>query len=193
MFPGHQQVVGCVTKDAPGRWAVRQRKLDAPYRLLSALGAFCLWEFRVFSTNLNILRAICSVHRYPAQRAGDTFCPRSDRFRLLELRVSRTGRKPLRGGKGQGPARRRWISATHATRTLFSPSLNEPLHGGNVPVTRRACVGLALLSPRVTSGLAKPPLLPRHSIHVSKQTACRLAASFKKPVPERPQWLAVKP
>ena len=26
---------------------------------LSALGAFCLWEFRVFSTNLNILRSIC--------------------------------------------------------------------------------------------------------------------------------------
>ena len=126
-------------------------------------------------------------------RAANTYCPRSDRFRLLELRVSRTRTKPLCGGKDEGPARRRWTSATHATRTKFSPFLNEPLHGGNVPVTRRACVGLALLSPRVTSGLAKPPLLPRHSIHVLKQTACRLAASFKKPVPERPQRLAVKP
>jgi hypothetical protein len=73
------------------------------------------------------------------------------------------------------------------------PSLNEPLHGGNVPVTRRACVGLALLSLRVTSGLPKSPLLPRHSIYVLKQTACRPAASFKKPEPERPQRLAVKP
>ena len=34
--------------------------------LLSALGAFCLCEFRVFSTNLNILRSICSGHGDPA-------------------------------------------------------------------------------------------------------------------------------
>jgi len=122
-------------KDAPGRWAVRHRKLDAPYRLLSALGAFCLWEFRVFSTNLNILRFICSVHRYPAQRAGDTFCPRSDRFWLLELRVSRTGTKPLRGGKDEGPARGRWTSATHATHTLFS-LLCRKTDGGKVEIRR---------------------------------------------------------
>src|SRR5271165_6884619 len=72
--------------------------------LLSALGAFCLWEFRVFSTNLNILRAICSGHGYPTPRAANTSCPRSNRFWLLELRVSRTGAKPLRGGKDEGPA-----------------------------------------------------------------------------------------
>ncbi len=76
---------------APGRGG--RRALIPPHALstlLSALWAFCLWEFRVFSTNLNILRFICSVNRYPAQRAGDTFCPRSDGFWLLELRVSRT-------------------------------------------------------------------------------------------------------
>ena len=39
--------------------------------LLSALGAFCLWEFRVFSTNLNILRSICSGHGDPARRGSD--------------------------------------------------------------------------------------------------------------------------
>ena len=128
----------------------------------------------------------------PSRARCQHLLSRSDRFRLLELRVFRTRTKPLCGGKDEGPARRRWTSATHATRTKFSPFLNEPLHGGNVPVTRRACVGLALLSPRVTSGLAKPPLLPRHSIHTLEQTACRLAASFKKPVPERPQRLAVK-
>src|SRR5208337_5656826 len=55
-----------------------------------ALGAFCLWEFRVFSTNLDILRLICSVHGCPSQRVASTSCPRSDRFWLLELRVSRT-------------------------------------------------------------------------------------------------------
>src|SRR5208283_318444 len=85
------------------------------------------------------------------------------------------------------------ISNSRQPHHILPPSLNEPLHGGNVPVTRRACVGLALLSLRVTSGLPKPPLLPRHSIYVLKQTACRPAALFKKPVPERPQRLAVKP
>ena len=76
---------------APGRGGRRASiPLKALPTLLSALRVFCLWEFRVFSTNLNILRSICSVHRYPAQRAGDTFCPRSDGFWLLELRVSRT-------------------------------------------------------------------------------------------------------
>src|SRR5271157_4494025 len=64
-----------------------------------------------------ILRAICSGHGYPPQRAVNTSRPRSDRFRLLELRVARTGTKPLCGGKDEGPARRRWTSATHATHT----------------------------------------------------------------------------
>src|SRR5208337_5372644 len=70
--------------------------------------------------NLNILRAICSGHGYPTPRAANTSCPRSNRFWLLELRVARTGTKPLRGGKDEGPARRRWTSATHATHTIFS-------------------------------------------------------------------------
>ena len=74
-------------------------------------------ELRVFSTNLNILRAICSGHGYPPQPAVNTSRPCSDRFRLLELRVARTGTKPLCGGKDEGPARRRWTSATHATHT----------------------------------------------------------------------------
>ena len=42
---------------------------------LSSLGAFCLWEFRVFSTNLNILRSICSDHGDPARRAAATAAP----------------------------------------------------------------------------------------------------------------------
>jgi hypothetical protein len=46
--------------------------LHALTTLLSALGAFCLWEFRVFSTNLNILRSICSGHGDPARRAAAT-------------------------------------------------------------------------------------------------------------------------
>ena len=43
--------------------------------LLSALAAFCLCEFRVFSTNLNILRSICSGHGDPARRAAATAAP----------------------------------------------------------------------------------------------------------------------
>ena len=75
---------------APGKGGRRASiPLHALTTLLSALGAFCLWEFRVFSTNLNILRSICSDHGYPAQRAASTSRPRSDRFWLLELRVSR--------------------------------------------------------------------------------------------------------
>src|SRR5271157_3724425 len=149
---------------------------------------FWLLEPRVFQTFLDNLRPICSGPGYPTQCAATTSRPRSDRFWLLELRVSRTGTKPLCGRKDEGPARRRWTSATHATHTLFSPSLNEPLHSGNVAVTRRACVGLALLSPRVTSGFPEPPLLPRHSIDVLKQTACRPAASsflYQTPVQYR--------
>ena len=49
--------------------------LHALTTLLSALGAFCLWEFRVFSTNLNILRSICSGHGDPARRAAATAAP----------------------------------------------------------------------------------------------------------------------
>ena len=53
---------------APGR-GVRRASIPLPAltTLLSALGAFCLWEFRVFSTNLNILRSICSDHGDPAR------------------------------------------------------------------------------------------------------------------------------
>src|SRR5208337_3670449 len=58
--------------------------------LLSSLGAFCVFELRVFQTFLDNLRPICSGHGYPTQRAANTSCPRSDRFWLLELRVSRT-------------------------------------------------------------------------------------------------------
>ena len=58
---------------APGR-GVRRASIPLPAltTLLSALGAFCLWEFRVFSTNLNILRSICSGHGDPARRAAAT-------------------------------------------------------------------------------------------------------------------------
>ena len=63
--------------------------LHALTPLLSALGAFCLWEFRVFSTNLNILRSICSGQGDPARRrqrrrpptvhCGSTHAPRLQR------------------------------------------------------------------------------------------------------------------
>src|SRR5271157_4133120 len=43
---------------------------------------------RVFQTFLDNLRPICSDHGYPTQRAANTSCARSDRFWLLELRVS---------------------------------------------------------------------------------------------------------
>src|SRR5271157_5181922 len=65
-------------------------QLKALPTLLSSLGAFCLFELRVFQTFLDILGSICSGHGYPAQRAANTSCPRSGRFRLFELRVSRT-------------------------------------------------------------------------------------------------------
>ena len=38
-------------------------------------GVFCLWEFRVFSTNLNILRSICSGHGDLARRTAATAAP----------------------------------------------------------------------------------------------------------------------
>ena len=58
---------------APGRGGRRASiPLHALTTLRSALGAFCLWEFRVFSTNLNILRSICSGHGDPARRAAAT-------------------------------------------------------------------------------------------------------------------------
>ena len=61
---------------APGRGGRRASiPLHALTTLLSALGAFCLWEFRVFSTNLNILRSICSGHGDPARRAAATAAP----------------------------------------------------------------------------------------------------------------------
>ncbi len=57
---------------APGRGGRRASiPLPALTTLLSALVAFCLWEFRVFSTNLNILRSICSDHGDPARRGSD--------------------------------------------------------------------------------------------------------------------------
>ena len=47
---------------------IMETQVKALTILLSALGAFCLCEFRVFSTNLNILRSICSDHGDPARR-----------------------------------------------------------------------------------------------------------------------------
>ena len=75
---------------APGRGGRRASiPLHALTILLSVLGAFCLWEFRVFSTNLNILRSIYSGHgdpararqrrRPPAVHRGSTHAPRLQR------------------------------------------------------------------------------------------------------------------
>ena len=62
---------------APGRGGRRASiPLHALTTLRSALGAFCLCEFRVFSTNLNILRSICSGQGDPARRAAATAAPR---------------------------------------------------------------------------------------------------------------------
>ena len=52
-----------------------ETQVKALTTLLSALGAFCLGEFRGFSTNLNILRSICSGHGDPARRAAATAAP----------------------------------------------------------------------------------------------------------------------
>jgi len=56
-------------------WRRASIPLHALTTLLSALGAFSLWEFRVFSTNLNILRSICSGHGDPVRRAAATVAP----------------------------------------------------------------------------------------------------------------------
>ena len=92
---------------APGRGGRRASiPLHALTTLLSALGAFCLWEFRVFSTNLNILRSICSGHGDPA-RARQRRRPPTV-HRLWEFRVFSTNLNILRSicsGHGD-PARR---------------------------------------------------------------------------------------
>jgi len=54
---------------------IMETQVKALTTLLPALGAFCLCEFRVFSTNLNILRSICSGHGDPARRAAATAAP----------------------------------------------------------------------------------------------------------------------
>ena len=54
---------------------IMETRVKALTTLLSALGAFCLGEFRVFSTNLNIFRSICSGHGDPARRAAATAIP----------------------------------------------------------------------------------------------------------------------
>ena len=88
----------------------------------SSLGAFCLWEFRVFSTNLNILRSICSGHGDPARRRqrwrpptvhrGSTHAPRLQRpvasedeaSACSELRSAVTRKRPSLN-RADGPAR----------------------------------------------------------------------------------------
>jgi hypothetical protein len=54
---------------------IMETQVNALTTLLSALGAFGLGEFRGFSTNLNILRSICSDHGDPAQRAAAPAAP----------------------------------------------------------------------------------------------------------------------
>src|SRR5271157_2481362 len=58
---------------------------------LSLLDQVAVWllELRVSHTFLYNLRLICSVHGYTTRRPANTSCPRSGRFRLRELRVSR--------------------------------------------------------------------------------------------------------
>src|SRR5271157_4270669 len=61
----------------------------ACYLSLLAQAAVWLPELRVSRTFLDNLRLICSVHGYTTRRPANTSCPRSGRFRLRELRVSR--------------------------------------------------------------------------------------------------------
>ena len=58
-----------------------------------------------------------SGNGYLTQCAVNTSRPRSNRFSLLELRVSRTGTKPLRGGKDEGSARRRLYRTTDEAKS----------------------------------------------------------------------------
>ncbi len=73
---------------APGRGGRRASiPLPALTTLLSALGAFGLGEFRGFSTNLNILRSICSDHGDPARRAAATAASEGEASACSELRL----------------------------------------------------------------------------------------------------------
>ncbi len=130
---------------APGRGGRRALiPVKALPILLSSLGAFCPWEFRVFSTNLNILRSICSVHGYPTQCAATTSCPRSDRFWLCELRVSQQI-STFYGSSVQSmgiqlnalpalPVRARTVSG--CLNSAASGTGTKPPRSGNVAVTR---------------------------------------------------------
>ena len=74
-----------------GRWGPTtlpgRSKVVAPSAFVTLKGASipCFSDF-----SLDQLRPQLSGHGYPAQRAANTSRPRSDRFWLLELRVSRT-------------------------------------------------------------------------------------------------------
>ena len=80
----------------------------------------------VNSAFLNIsihLRFICSVHGYPTQRAANTSRSRSDRFGLLELRVSRTFLDQLRPKDGAGQV----STATPCPAFLYAACQSEGL------------------------------------------------------------------
>ena len=85
---------------APGRGGRRASIHSSPRADNTSVRAGGVLSVRIprFSTNLNILRLICSVHGYPTQRVASTSRPRSERFWLLELRASGTGTKPPRSG-----------------------------------------------------------------------------------------------
>ncbi len=130
---------------------------------------------RVFQTFLDNLRLIFSGHGYPTQRAANTSCPRSDRFWLLELRVSRyfTGHlfRPWIPSSAQ---RRRWTPAVHRGRaqrrtsagslrptrpwvrgrriTGNSASSTKPVAGSTWLTNRRESLGWRLESPGKPGG-----------------------------------------
>src|SRR5271166_4063613 len=76
---------GCVTPSEG--FDVTDRK--ACFLSLLAQAPVWLLELRVSQHSLDYLRFTGSDHGYPTQCAANTCCPRSDRFWLLELCVSR--------------------------------------------------------------------------------------------------------
>ncbi len=154
-------------------WQRASIPLEALPTLLSSLGAFCQFELRVFQTFLDILRCICSGHGYPVRRAASTSRPRSDRFWLCELLVSRTFLYQLRpqllrpwtpsgGALPTLPVRARTVSGclNSAFLGLFYTSCGPSFSGHGLP-TQRASKTSCPARP------LRPQVSPCHSLSLT--------------------------
>ncbi len=184
---------------APGRGG---RRASIPFKALpahlSSLGAFCLFELRVFWTFLDILRYICSSHGCPTQGAANTSCPSSDRFRLRELRESQhfTGHlfRPWipspACGKGGGPRRFTAIVLNVSRRRFGGPAGVEPQSPGE-PGPRR---GGPLIASPSRSNLSAPGLRPANARYqtnaVAQGSATRSGITLLYLRPYSPRLLA---